>query len=110
MMPELVRLTLMGRSRRDVYGSRTGLRELKKWRDKVEYPDLNLNLVAAYFSGSRGIQNRLARRLTDFQDRLSQPLLMAFKPRRAFDGHPRLYESAERAWISFTVPRLVRPC
>src|SRR3546814_9438000 len=37
------------------------------------------------------IQNRLARRLTDFKDRLSQPLLMAFRTRRAFDGYPRLF-------------------
>src|SRR3546814_2633356 len=41
------------------------------------------------------IQNRLARRLTDFKDRLSQPLLMAFRTRRAFDGYPRLFRSGE---------------
>jgi hypothetical protein len=52
-MPDLVRLTLMGRSRKDVYGSRPGLPELKKWSDKVEYPDLNLDLVRAYFRGSK---------------------------------------------------------
>lgn len=53
MMPELVRLTLMGRSRKDVYGSRPALPELEKWSDKVEYPDLDLDLVRAYFRGSK---------------------------------------------------------
>src|SRR3546814_15571961 len=46
MMPELVRLTLMGRSRKDVYGSRPGLRDLKKWSDQAEYPALKLHLLA----------------------------------------------------------------
>jgi len=49
MMPELVRLPLMGRSRKDVYGGRPGLPMLKEWNDKVRYPGLNLDLVWSYF-------------------------------------------------------------
>src|SRR3546814_948387 len=57
-MPLLVRLTLEGRSRKDVYGSRPGLAELKKWNDQVEYPDLNLDLVRAHF---RKLRSKIGR-------------------------------------------------
>jgi hypothetical protein len=51
MMPELVRLTLMGRSWGDVYGSAPDLPVLKEWNDKVDYPGQDLGLVRAYFCG-----------------------------------------------------------
>ena len=54
MMPELVRLTLMRRSRKDVYGSRPGLTELKKWNDRVDYLGLDVDLVRRYFRVAEG--------------------------------------------------------
>jgi hypothetical protein len=53
MMPELVRLTLMGRSWGDVYGSPPDLPELKKWNDRIEYPGLDLDPVRAHFRNKK---------------------------------------------------------